>query len=61
VPLKSIVNPKDAAIYQLDDINGVIARLPDYKGIPSDNNYLNQSLADGNRLFDSLLEIEEEL
>ncbi len=61
VPLKSTIASSDLSIYQLDEKNGTIEKLNDYQGIPSDNNYLNDSLADGNRLFDSLLEIEQEL
>lgn len=60
VPVASIVSVNDTVIYQLE-ANGSITRLPDSEGIPSDKNYLNQSIAEGNRLFDSLLEIEEEL
>lgn len=61
VPLNSTIQSENVAIYQLDEKTGLITKLPDYEGIPSDTNYLNSSLADGNRLFDSLLEIEEEL
>lgn len=61
VPSKSTVNAKDLSIYQLDENLGTITKLKDYDGIPSDSNFLNDSLADGNRLFDSLLEIEQEL
>lgn len=60
VPLNSLIAASDVAVYQLDDI-GTITKLPDYEGIPSDNNYLNMSLAQGNTLFDNLLEIEEDL
>ena len=59
VPLKSVVAASDVVVYQLDD-KGNITMLPDYEGIPSDSNYLNQSLAEGNVLFDNLLEIEED-
>lgn len=61
VPLKSTISSNDLSIYQLNEKDGVITKLENYKGIPSDNNYLNHSLADGNRLFDSLLEIEQEI
>ncbi len=61
VPLKSTVNAKEISIYQLDEKSGVLMKLSDYKGIPSDENFLNESLADGNNLFDSLLEIEQEI
>lgn len=61
VPVKSIVASDDVVIYELDEIKGIIKKLSSYEGIPSDKNYLNKSLADGNRLFDALLEIEEDL
>ena len=59
IPLKSTVDSKDVAIYQFDERNGTIKRLPNYEGIPSDKNYLNEMLADGNHIFDALLELEE--
>ena len=61
VPLKSTVNSNDISVYQLDEKTGVIKKLNSYDGIPSDKNLLNESLAEGNNLFDSLLEIEQEL
>lgn len=61
VPINSTVNPKELVIYELDEIEGSISKLGDFDGIPSDNNFLNNSLSEGNRLFDSLLEIEEGL
>ncbi len=61
VPKKSFIAANDAVVYQLDEINGVIRKLSAPEGIPSDANYLNDMLREGNRLFDSLLEIEEEL
>jgi predicted ATPase len=60
VPLKSLVAATDVVVYQLDGA-GNIKKLPDYEGIPSDDNYLNTSLAEGNQLFGSLIEIEHEL
>jgi hypothetical protein len=60
VPLTSLVAASDVVVYQLDDA-GNIVKLPNYEGIPSDDNYLNASLAEGNTLFDNLLEIEEDL
>jgi hypothetical protein len=59
VPQKSLLNPADLVIYELDE-HGTIRKLNDYFGIPSDKNYLNQSIAKGNQLFDKLLEIEED-
>lgn len=61
VPLVSTINPADIVIYELDEINGSIAQLGNFEGIPSDKNYLNQHLGLSNRLFDALLEIEEDL
>jgi hypothetical protein len=52
---------KDVVIYQLDEKNGSINILPVFEGIPSDHNFLNDSLSNGNKMFDTLLEIEQEL
>ena len=60
VPPKSMVNPDDLAIYELDDKEGTIIKLPDYYGIPSDKNYLNQSLADSNMFYETILEIQDD-
>ncbi len=59
IPKDALVLNKDVVIYQLNEANGTISRLPDPNGIPTDNNYLNQSLRHGNEMFDSLLEIEQ--
>lgn len=61
VPVKALLKAKDVAIYQMDEKLGTISKLIDYEGIPSDNNFLNQQIRQGNVLFDQLLEIEEEL
>lgn len=61
VPLESLVDAQKMVIYELNEVNGTISKLSTYEGIPSDNNYLNNSLAEGNRLFDALLEIQQEL
>lgn len=60
-PIKSIISGSDVVIYQMNELKGTIQKLPNFEGIPSDKNYLNESLADGNRMFDALLEIEEKL
>ncbi|CAA6813639.1 MAG: Unknown protein [uncultured Aureispira sp.] len=60
VPINSCVFSEDVNIYQLTD-NGEIKLLPTYEGLPSDENFLNNSLAETNELFDDLLELEEEL
>lgn len=61
IPLQALVDADELAIYQADERNGSIEKLPMFEGIPSDHNYLNESLREGNDLFDRLLDIEEEL
>lgn len=61
VPLKSTIKANDLSIYELNEKNGSIKKLKNYEGIPSDDNFLNNSLEKGNDLFDQLLEIEQEL
>lgn len=61
VPFASTVNPNDLAIYELDESNGVIKLLPAYKGLPSDENKLNERLGESNELFAKLLEIQQRL
>jgi len=58
IPLESVINSEDLIIYELDD-KGKVEKLEDYKGLPSDNNYLNNKLAESNDLFVNLLEIEK--
>jgi predicted ATPase len=60
VPINSTIDSKEVLIYQLEN-NGIVKKLIDIQGIPSDKNFLNKSLEEGNILFDSLLEIEQEL
>lgn len=56
------LTPSDVVVvYQLNEVDGSIEKLSAPEGIPSDKNYLNNNLREGNQLFDSLLEIEEEL
>ena len=61
IPVNSVVSSSDVVVYELNEESGSISKLSNQEGIPSDKNYLNQSLANGNKLFDSLLEIEEDL
>jgi len=58
---KSLVSSDNVVVYQLNEEDGTIKILPSPEGIPSDRNYLNDNLREGNDLFDALLEIEEEL
>jgi predicted ATPase len=60
-PEKSLVSQYDSAVYELDEKDGSIKLLPTYEGIISSKNILNMMLREGNELFDSLLEIEQEL
>ena len=59
VPMSSAVNANDLVIYELDERDGSIKKLPDYKGLPSDENKLNFNLEDSNELFAQLLEIQQ--
>jgi len=59
VPLQALLNADDVAIYQCNERDGSITRLPCFEGIPSDQNLLNDWLRTGNTLFDQLLELEE--
>ncbi len=59
VPINSTVNPDDLVIYELNEKEGTIIKLADYKGLPSDENYLNDGLAETNQLFTKLQEIEK--
>lgn len=59
VPIASTVNPDDLIIYQLDEVSGTITKLADYKGLPSDDNFLNDSLGETNELFAQLQQIEK--
>jgi len=61
IPIDSLISSTDLVIYQLNETDGSISKLSSPEGIPSDKNYLNKSLADGNQIFDSLLALEEEL
>ncbi len=58
---KSLIFSESTVMHQFDEIDGSIEKLTSYQGIPSDKNYLNHYLRECNQLFDSLLEIEEEL
>lgn len=59
VPLVSTLDGNDLVVYQLDEKNGTIEKLKDYKGLPSDENYLNEFLALSNDEFSKLLDLED--
>lgn len=59
VPIKSAVSASEIAIYELDENDGSIKKLGDYKGIPSSKNFLNSELAEKNELYSQLLDIQD--
>jgi predicted ATPase len=59
VSLQSCTGDNNVSIYELDG-NGQLNLLPSYSGIPSDDNFLNNTLAETNDIFAQLQEIEEE-
>jgi predicted ATP-dependent endonuclease of OLD family len=59
VPEESMIYADDLAVYEMNEHNGRISRLESYKGMPSDENYLNQGIAEGNELFAKLLDIQQ--
>lgn len=60
VPINSIIDGEDLAIYECDELAGVIADLETYKGMPSDENGLNEELGEFNDLFSQLMDLERE-
>ncbi len=58
VPLPAQVDGTQVVVYEISD-EGKVHRLPTYDNMPSDNNFLNNYLAETNDLFNELLEIEE--
>lgn len=61
VPVNAVTPASDVAVYQFDEAKGAVTPLPMLNGIPSDANYLNESLGASNDAFGLLLDIEEEL
>ncbi len=59
VPVSSKIDPETLYVYELDEKNGTYSRLETYKGMPSDENYLNAGLADSNDKFAQLLDLED--
>lgn len=61
VPVSSTIHATELAIYELDETDGSIKKLGHFDGIPSDKNFLNQSIRQGNVEFDQLLALEQVL
>ncbi len=59
VPEKAFLNPDNLIIYQMDDKSGLISKLADYEGLPSDENYLNNGIDETNDMFFNLQQIEK--
>lgn len=59
VPSSSMIQSNKVHVYEFNEDLGEINLLEDYKGLPSDDNYLNLGLADSNNLFANLLDIED--
>ncbi|GAB6975121.1 AAA family ATPase [Prevotella falsenii] len=60
-PLSSSLVPNDVAVYEHNEPEACFSLLGNYKGIPSDENFLNVQLEDSNSRFADLLEIEQTL
>jgi predicted ATPase len=59
VPLSATVKSSDLSIYQFDNTDGIIRKLGEIEGLPSDDNELNLQLDESNELFAQLLEIQQ--
>jgi len=59
VPINSVIKSTDWAVYELNESDGSIIKLDNYKELPSDDNYLNDILGKSNDIFINLLEIED--
>jgi predicted ATPase len=59
VPLQSTIAATDIVIYELEETEGTVRVLETYKGIPSDENKLNEELGESNELYARLLEIQQ--
>ena len=58
VPIESHTDGQYVSVYQLK--NGTINLLSEIDGMPSDDNYLNHALEDGNELICQLFELERD-
>jgi predicted ATPase len=59
VPPDSTIQVGNLMIYEMNEDDGTIKLLESYKGMPSDENYLNHGIAESNELFAQLLEIQQ--
>lgn len=61
IGIDALVEADDLVVYQADEKDGTVKKLPTFEGIPTDKNYLNQFLRFSNDIFDQLLELEQEM
>lgn len=59
VPVGSTISADDLVVYELNEHEGTICMLENYKGLPSDENKLNEELGESNELYARLLEIQK--
>ncbi len=59
IPFSSAIKSDDIIVYELNESTGIAEKLDDYKGLPSDENFLNSKIEIVNDIFDKLLDIEE--
>ena len=59
IPRESTIKAEDLVIYEMNETDGTIKKLGDYKGLPSDENDLNYELEYSNEIFAQLQEIEK--
>lgn len=60
LPVTSCLTAEQLSVYEIKD-DGCVVELPNYDGLPSDDNFLNASLMESNERFNQLLEIEDGL
>lgn len=60
LPVTSCLTADQLSVYEIKD-DGCVVELPNYDGLPSDDNFLNASLMESNERFNQLLEIEDGL
>ena len=58
VPLESAIEGAKVSIYELNETNGSVKPIKKYKDLPSDENYLNNSLEKFNNDFIKLIQAE---
>ena len=60
LPVTSCLTAEQLSVYEIKE-DGCVVELPNYDGLPSDDNFLNTSLMESNERFNQLLEIEDGL